>query len=896
MRHKKIVAALAVIVILVTAFPLAASAGFEDYTDLASHWARDSIEALYDAGALDDPPPLYYPGDPITRGKFARYLVIGWDIEPYVGSEQFLSDVPATHAYYPYANAVYLRGIMVGSGGVFGVADNLTREQTATVLVRASGYEPQAMARSTAEAQAICLDAWTDAADISPWAVKYMAEAYLQGLFVGDAGGTLRPRDNLSKAEAATVIGRIKRLSPLYEIGDAPDWPPYFNFPSLVLNDGARHQDYKTFCWLGERADGEIESRQINSDFFDDGFVRFVFTGQTAPSCQIDFEVSVASRDETLWGDDEENLIYFNLLVDFDQDMTWDEEEWVVQNMAIDPNTWPAGKTMVTLRSPSFLAPTDPYNCWFRLTLTKGQKVPDGWVGKGRFVFGETEDYGPEEQKVLVLSELQELVGEWIDDPDPNRQDVALALSAIVPFVEDLIAEEQADDPVEVLIKKKEYILTLLYYAAQLAKSRQMEEEANRIFDELWKRMAFVAEEEVKRYNFFLLRETLRLNFNIPANVQGQIVEILDDLADLIYEQEIGDPAEVLLKKKDAIIAALQRLITALEAAKLTDPARTARTVLAWMLWLKDIEQPVPPPPSPPPPPPPPGGGQPPPWKPPDDGQPPDGGGNLDTTPTLPGVVTGVSSIFTEKDGRVRMKIHLTSHGPKDVYDVEIYVGHQRSELVLDPVSGPDGWTADSGSAGVGWYGDTPLVACQPYYFEFDVGGTDIGDSIVIVLTDENHEPIGSAASQEVHTGFIVVPPETGVDFHSSLVLGEAVYYDYVPPPDSFFDVFFSLQGMPGLDTAGPTLVGNPAEGGGVYLLGEDLSGLVPSHYVPDQGSGLYGLAAPALPGAYYAVCDRSGAGYALVYVLDVSENGCYMWVEWNPGGTMVMVMPIPLP
>ncbi|RJQ04243.1 MAG: hypothetical protein C4551_10870 [Bacillota bacterium] len=220
MRPEKILTAAAILLILTATFPLPVSAGFEDYTDLASHWARGAIEALYDAGALDDPAPLYYPNSPITRGKFARYLVFGWGIEPYAGSLWFLYDVPPTHEYFTYASTAYLRGIMVGSGGVFGVADNLTREQAATVLVRASGFEPQALARPSAEAQTICLDAWTDAGDISPWAIPYMAEAYVQELFVGDAEGTLRPLAYLSKAEAAAVIGRSAFQPPVAPVGE----------------------------------------------------------------------------------------------------------------------------------------------------------------------------------------------------------------------------------------------------------------------------------------------------------------------------------------------------------------------------------------------------------------------------------------------------------------------------------------------------------------------------------------------------------------------------------------------------------------------------------------------------------------------------------------------------
>lgn len=52
-----------------------------------------------------------------------------------------------------------------------------------------------------------------------------------------------------------------------YDWGDAPD-PTY---PSLQVNNGAYHK-YHTF-WLGEQVSGENNSKQVDSDEFDDGIV-----------------------------------------------------------------------------------------------------------------------------------------------------------------------------------------------------------------------------------------------------------------------------------------------------------------------------------------------------------------------------------------------------------------------------------------------------------------------------------------------------------------------------------------------------------------------------------------------------------------------------------------------
>jgi hypothetical protein len=855
-RVTSIAAFVLLISVLLSIFPTNVAAAFGSYTDLSSHWARSAIEQIYNTGALDDPPPLYRPDTPITRGQFARYLVLGWGLEPYVGTVQFLTDVPPSHAYFKYVNALYARGIMIGSAGVFGVGAALTREQAATVLVRAAGREEGAQIRPVADAEAI-VARYIDHDFISRWAIPYLAEAYVAGLFTGDAAGTFRPRAPMSKAEACTVCYRTRNGQPILDFGDAPDWPPLFGFPSLLISDGARHKNWKT-VWLGERVDAELDSRQLNADFFDDGFVRFI-AGGAAPTMQIQFEVSVASRDAALYGQDPAKSLYFNLLIDWDKDMVWEPDEWVVQNFVIDPNTWPAGSMMETLLSPPFANRGNPYECWYRLTLTKGEKMPPGWVGKGSFIYGETEDYGPEEQKTVVLSELIALVHEWQGSQDQGRMAVAASLGQIIPLVEDLVAEEQADDPVQTLIDKKRRILDQLYKAAEYALAVGLVQgDVDRVFERLWKLMAFVTEEECKRCAIGVLRDTLRQNFGIPADSSKKIQEILDKLADLLYEQERGDPAEVLLRKKDVLIALLQELLAALKAAKQPGPAASAEQVLNLLLFIKALETPQPPQPTPPT------------WPPP-------------VAPKLPPLITGVHTIFEYSNGQARMKVHLLSNYTLDnkVYDIEIYCGHQASNPPagsLKAGTGPQGWTAETATVGIRYYGDTPLVPCTSYYFTFSCPCP--GDAVVIVLTDKEHRPIGHAVSQKVRTGTFMLAPGESAGLMSKL--------DPTVPPGLMWDLQYVLQMSHGGQgpVMDPWLLGNIAHGGGIQLLPKGLADLAPGGYLPEGG--YLGGAGPVKAGEYYALRDSMGEGYALLYVVSVGPNGCLLDCEYNPGDTMV--------
>ncbi len=537
--------------------------------------------------------------------------------------------------------------------------------------------------------------------------------------------------------------------------------------------------------------------------------------------------------------------------------MKWDENEWVVRNMPINPNDWPAGLTMNKLLSTPFVATNDPYQCWFRMTLTRSEPVPAPWLGKGIFAYGETEDYGPEEQKVLVYYDLVNLSREWAASRDPKKKELAAGLDPITELVGDLIAEERKDDPVKILIDKKKRILDMLYSSAELAvKLGPDQKDVDRLFEGLWKMMAFITEEEAKRYSISLLQDTLRQNFGIPYDVSKQIQTILDDLADLLYEQEHGDPVQLLLEKKDRIITLLQELLKALDAAKLTGPAASARQVLELMLLLKALEQPVPPQPPPPT------------WPP-------------QTPPKLSGLITGVSSIFQWKNGQATMKVHLLSNYTLEgkVYDIEIYWGHQSGSAAgaaftppaeVSASGGPQGWNAQTSNVGLRYSGNTPLVPCTPYYFDFAwPQGTE---TIILILTYKEHRPIGHAVSQKVHSGFIQLNPGQTANLHMALDPEGA-------PPDQYWDIQYAIG--QGHDPKGqepqanPMLLPNVAYGGGIQLLPHGLADLPPGGYAPEEGYGP--IAEGVQVGQYYAVIDHTGEGYALLYVDAVGPNGCIL-------------------
>ncbi|MDA0790959.1 MAG: thrombospondin type 3 repeat-containing protein, partial [Proteobacteria bacterium] len=142
------------------------------------------------------------------------------------------------------------------------------------------------------------------------------------------------------------------------DLGDAPDCDVeqddecHAFYPTFVQNNGARHLDSEQ-AWLGR------------ANLRDD-----------------------VQGDPVVHNEQWSGPLYVNILVDNNRDGDWDDDgEWQTRNDRYD---LPPGKTV-----PASI--TIPSGTWVRVTLT-GEPL-DGYVGRGEFEIGETEDYFVDERK-----------------------------------------------------------------------------------------------------------------------------------------------------------------------------------------------------------------------------------------------------------------------------------------------------------------------------------------------------------------------------------------------------------------------------------------------------------------------------------------------------------------
>ena len=184
--------------------------------DATGHWAEAIIGRAITAGvAQPDLDGKFYPDRPATRGEFAAMLVASRQVDSAPPATPSFSDVPAGSPYFAAVEAAYRLGFVEGIGhGRFGPANTLTREEAATMVVRASGREAEARALKSVQSILAGLGL-TDGVTISNWANEAVAFAVKLGIVKGFPDGTFRPRTDLTRAQALALLERLGEAAPV---------------------------------------------------------------------------------------------------------------------------------------------------------------------------------------------------------------------------------------------------------------------------------------------------------------------------------------------------------------------------------------------------------------------------------------------------------------------------------------------------------------------------------------------------------------------------------------------------------------------------------------------------------------------------------------------------------
>ena len=187
-----------------------------DTAFLKGHAAESDINKLFSMGILMDIPTYYQPGQAITRGQFVTMLVraVKLPVElpekapttrnrKNVTVDVVFPDVSPDREDYPYIMAAYKAGLAVGRGnGHFYVDYSIQREEALVLMLRTLGLSNLGLDPTP-------VTPFVDDADVSVWAKQDLYAAYKLGLIKPDSNGKIRPKEIISKAEAAALVNHL---------------------------------------------------------------------------------------------------------------------------------------------------------------------------------------------------------------------------------------------------------------------------------------------------------------------------------------------------------------------------------------------------------------------------------------------------------------------------------------------------------------------------------------------------------------------------------------------------------------------------------------------------------------------------------------------------------------
>lgn len=187
-----------------------------DVSYVKGHFAEEDIRRMFSMKILEGDPEYYQPSQAITRGQFVEMLVKAVKIPIEDTSKAKRSkkknvvnlvfpDVLPERADYPYVMAAYNSGLAVGrDNGHFYIDSPIERQEAIVILLRTLGLENLGLEPTP-------MTSFTDDKEIAGWAKKEIYAAKRIGIISGDIDGKFRPKEYVSKAEAAAFVNRLNQ-------------------------------------------------------------------------------------------------------------------------------------------------------------------------------------------------------------------------------------------------------------------------------------------------------------------------------------------------------------------------------------------------------------------------------------------------------------------------------------------------------------------------------------------------------------------------------------------------------------------------------------------------------------------------------------------------------------
>ncbi|WP_123042234.1 S-layer homology domain-containing protein [Cohnella candidum] len=176
------------------------------FFDMGGHWAERDVAILASKNIVRGVSLTEFePETNITRADFAEFIARGLGLTGDRSAAARFSDVSNWSSAASYIGAASKAGIVSGDAdGGFRPNDNVTREEMASMMIRAMKY---AGVQPTVD-QSV-LNPFSDQGSISSWAREAVIGCVQAGLISGYTPSTVKPKNNATRAQAASMIKRL---------------------------------------------------------------------------------------------------------------------------------------------------------------------------------------------------------------------------------------------------------------------------------------------------------------------------------------------------------------------------------------------------------------------------------------------------------------------------------------------------------------------------------------------------------------------------------------------------------------------------------------------------------------------------------------------------------------
>lgn len=168
------------------------------------HWAYKYIMLMSQLGIINGySDGNYKPGDAVSRAEFAKMMVLTLQLNLINPNSGTFLDVNKGDWDYQFVETAknYLTGYKNSQGIYFKPTQDAQREDMAVAIIKALNKSPST--------DLSILGGLADQGSISPNLKGYVAAAMKEGIMVGDSSAKFNPQGTLTRAEAATLLGRL---------------------------------------------------------------------------------------------------------------------------------------------------------------------------------------------------------------------------------------------------------------------------------------------------------------------------------------------------------------------------------------------------------------------------------------------------------------------------------------------------------------------------------------------------------------------------------------------------------------------------------------------------------------------------------------------------------------